>query len=1130
VRVLHLIPRRVRALLLTTTAGLVAASVAIAAPAAASGAAPVANDDGIVVAEGGTATTLAGVPLASVLANDTDPEDDPLVAVLTSLPDHGTLTLNPDGTFRYDHDGGEVRTDSFAYRASDGTSLSPAAVVTVTVTPVNDAPVALDDAYTVPEHTVLTVTAANRITLNDTDAESDALTVLLVTSPDSGNLTLNANGTFTYTPLAEYAGPVTFTYQSSDGFALSNVATVTITVTPVNDAPVAVADSIRVNEGGTATTLTNGATSVLANDTDPENGVLTAQRVSNPARGVLSLQSDGTFTYTHDGGETTTDSFTYRVSDGDSSSNTVTVTITIDPVNDAPVAVADSIEVGENGSATALVGGATSVLANDTDAENAPLSAVVTRNPAHGSLTLNANGTFRYTPTADYSGSDSFAYRASDGNAQSAPAEVSITVTPGNAAPVATADALSVAEGGTATTLTGGATSLLANDIDADGDTLTAQLVGDVTRGTLTLNANGTFTYVHDGSETTSDSFTYRVSDGDRSSNPVTVTITVTPVNDAPVAVGDSMTVAEGGTAATLSGAVTSVLDNDTDAEEQSLTAVLVTGPSRGTLTLNPDGTFRYTHDGGETTTDSFTYRASDGNRSSNTVTVTITVTPVDDAPVAVPDAYTVAEDATLTVAAPGVRGNDTDAEGAVLTTALVSDVAHGRLVLNSDGSFAYTPDAGYSGPDAFTYRVSDGSLSSVPATVALTVTAVNDAPVAVADAMSVAEGGTATTLVGGATSVLANDTDADDDPLTAAVVAGPAHGTLTLDEDGTFSYVHDGSETTSDSFTYRASDGTTTSATTTVALTITPVNDAPVAAADAYTTTAGTTLTVTAAARVTLNDTDAEGDALTAVLVTEPAHGALTLRPDGTFTYTPATGYAGSDSFTYRAHDGSAGSTPVTVTLAVTARNDAPSISGLSDQVVQDGGRLGSIAFTVDDDVTPAADLRVRAVSDDTRLVPRSALTVSGTGAERRLGLELPAGRWGTAEITVTVADATGARTSASFTLTVLRGRPCTIQGTPGDDVLVGTPGRDVICAGAGDDIIRGLGGNDVLRGGAGDDRILGGAGHDVLAGRGGHDVLMGGAGYDRLLGGPGRDRLVGGPGRDRIAGGPGSDSVGRR
>ncbi|HKO58082.1 MAG TPA: Ig-like domain-containing protein, partial [Thermoanaerobaculia bacterium] len=175
-----------------------------------------------------------------------------------------------------------------------------------------------------------------------------------------------------------------------------------------------------------------------------------------------------------------------------------------------------------------------------------------------------------------------------------------------NDPPVAVNDAYTVAEGGT---LNVAAPGVLANDSDPDGDPITAILVSGPAHGSVTLNANGSFTYIHDGSETTSDSFTYKANDGSLDSNVATVTIAVTPVNDPPVAHNDAYMVAEGGT---LNVAAPGVLANDTD-PDSSLTASVVTGPVHGSLVLNPNGSFTYIHDGSETTADSFTYQASDG-------------------------------------------------------------------------------------------------------------------------------------------------------------------------------------------------------------------------------------------------------------------------------------------------------------------------------------------------------------------------------------------------------------------------------------------------------------------------------------------------------------------------------------
>jgi len=310
----------------------------------------------------------------------------------------------------------------------------------------------------------------------------------------------------------------------------------------------------------------------------------------------------------------------------------------------------------------------------------------------------------------------------------------------------------------------------------------------------------------------------------------------------------------------------------------------------------------------------------------SNVATVAITVNPVNDPPVAADDAYSVDEDEVLTVAVPGVLANDTDPEGDPLTAVLVSDVSKGTLVLSSTGSFEYTPDPDFNGADSFTYKANDGAADSNIATVTITVNPVNDAPVAGDDAYSVDEDEVLTVAVPG---VLGNDTDPDGDALTAILVSGPSNGTLTLNADGSFVYTPDADSSGTDGFTYKANDGAADSNIATVTITVNPVNDAPVAVDDAYAAAQNATLPV-AAPGVLANDTDPDGDALTAILVSGASNGTLTLNADGSLVYTPDADFNGTDSFTYKANDGALDSNVATVTISVEADAAPPEILNL--------------------------------------------------------------------------------------------------------------------------------------------------------------------------------------------------------
>src|SRR5262249_55418843 len=211
------------------------------------------------------------------------------------------------------------------------------------------------------------------------------------------------------------------------------------------------------------------------------------------------------------------------------------------------------------------------------------------------------------------------------------------------------------------------------------------------------------------------------------------------------------------------------------DVDGGSLTAAVVAGPANGTLALNKDGTFTYTPNANFSGTDSFTYKANDSLADSNVATVTISVGAGNQAPVATDDAFATKEDV---VVAGAVLGNDSDAARDNPTAALIDGPDNGTLVLNADGSFTYTPDADFSGMDEFTYQASDGILDSNIATVVITVTPVNDPPLAGDDSATTAED---TPVV---IDVLKNDTDADGDTLTVTSATAQT-GTVTINPDG---------------------------------------------------------------------------------------------------------------------------------------------------------------------------------------------------------------------------------------------------------------------------------------------------------------------------------------------------------
>jgi hypothetical protein len=349
--------------------------------------------------------------------------------------------------------------------------------------------------------------------------------------------------------------------------------------------------------------------------------------------------------------------------------------------------------------------------------------------------------------------------------------------------------------------------------------------------------------------------------------------------------------------------------DSDPDGAIVAATLTIVTGPTNGTITINTTtGEIVYTPNLNFNGVETLVYLICDNDNDCSTATVTITVTPVNDPPVAVDDAATTGEDTPVTIS---VLLNDFDVDGDPLTLISTTTPAGGIIVVNLDSSLTYTPNPDFSGVDTFTYQISD-SLATATATVTITVTPVNDPPIAVDDEATNAED--TSQLI----DVLANDINTDGpNPLTIIATSQPANGTVVI-EPPRIRYTPNPNFDEVDTFTYTITDGLLT-ATATVTVTIIPINDAPVAVDDSYSTSVDTPLVVLAPG-VLGNDTDVEGSGLTVVLGTiiNPANGSLIPFADGSLTYTPNPGFTGVDTFSYQVTDGAATSNFATVTISV--------------------------------------------------------------------------------------------------------------------------------------------------------------------------------------------------------------------
>ncbi|MDC0642985.1 Ig-like domain-containing protein [Flavobacteriaceae bacterium] len=929
---------------------------------------PVANPESISVAEGGTATTTTAGD-NSLLDNDTDADSmDTITTNVVSMPfNYDTFRVNSTtGTFTYIHNGSETTTDSFSYRVLDGNGGSSQIVTTnITISPVNDCPSVVDP---VPDFIAQE---------DDPDDIIDLTNRFLDPENNTLNITVNNANTAllteTYNPVTQeitldyiddQVGTATITINIDDNNGCTSTQDVfVVTVVPQNDAPVGVADTIAVDEGATATTTTAGATSVLANDTDMENDVLDAALLTPPLNhnGMFSLAQNGTFTYEHDGSETTTDSFTYTLSDG-VNSLTVTVTINISPQNDCPRVISPiaSIIVDEDADDTT---DDLSLRFTDDDIRPFPNSLSFSVSPTNNDLavlSINGAGLLTIDYKDNQTGTVTITVSAND-NVDCIVNDVFLlTVDPLNDAPVGVADTITVDEAGTATQTTGGDRSVLTNDTDIDNvnSDLTASIVSIPSFGTLTMQNSGTFIYVHDGSETTTDSFVYKPNDGNIDGNDVTVNITINPINDCPEFGPD------------LGGEITAFdwnEDNDS-AGIYNLGSRLV-DPDSSPLTYTVTWTNSSVYGINQISTGNFDFVPVSNAFGSSVATITVddmegcvlettfTVNvysvndcPTVDNPIADISVNEDADDYWI-----DIRNTFSDIESSTLNFSAMS--TNNSLIATSFTATSLIIDFldNQNGSTNVVLTVTDGDPScTVDDVFSLTIASVNDLPLTVTEEISVVSGGTVSSLNDGiTTSLLANDIDADGNPLTANLITPPINGTLTLQTNGTFVYTHNGSSTSTDTFYYAANDGYNNGNTVSVTIYI---NNPPVAVADTIAVLESGTATKTTDGQSSLlwNDTDADASdvaSLTAVKITDPSHGSLTLNSDGTFTYVHNGDDQSSDSFTYSADDGKIVSSPITVSIAVTGTNDTP--VAYDDTIIVP---LGGTATTLDNGYTSFA------------------------------------------------------------------------------------------------------------------------------------------------------------------------------
>ncbi|MBA4276244.1 Ig-like domain-containing protein [Flavobacterium sp.] len=678
------------------------------------------------------------------------------------------------------------------------------------------------------------------------------------------------------------------------------------------------------------------------------NGVVLTpgiDQVIEVSNGTVKITSDGTITFSPalNFNSATPISIPYVISDSNAATATANELITLTSVNDAPIVDNDVNATAED---TQTVGGD---LTDEGDSDPDGTALIVTTTPvsgpSNGSIVINPDGTYVYTPNLNFNGVDVITVEICDSGTplpkRCVNQTLTITVTPVNDAPIVDNDVNATAED----TPTVGGDLTDAGDSDPDGTALvvTTTPVSGPSNGSIVINPDGTYVYTPNLNFNGTDVITVEVCDQGlplpKACVNQTLTITVVPINDAPIVDNDVNTTTED--TPTVGGDLTDDGDSDPDGSELIVTTTPVSGPSNGSIVINADGTYVYTPNLDFNGTDVITVEVCDSGtplpKRCVNQTLTITVTPVNDAPIVDDDVNTTTED-TPTVGGDLTDDGDSDADGAalVVTTTPVSGPSNGKIVINPDGTYVYTPNPNFNGIDVITVEVCDSGTPlpkmCVNQTLTITVTPVNDAPVVDNDVNTTTED--KPTVGGDLTDAGDSDPDGTALVVTTTPVSGPSNGSIVINADGTYVYTPNPNFNGVDVIIVEVCDSGTPlpkmCVNQTLTITVTPVNDPPVANNDSATTLSDTNVIITVAG----NDTDIDGTINPATIDLNPSlagqqttmtvagEGTYTVNANGTVTFDPLPSFSGTTTpVNYIIQDNQGGvSNAATITVVVGA------------------------------------------------------------------------------------------------------------------------------------------------------------------------------------------------------------------
>jgi len=836
------------------------------------------------------------VATSTLTSNDFSAHGKPLTVTAVSQGQNGSVILEGDNiTFvRNEH---FIELGNFFYTVSDGNSTDTAQVIVTGIEISHQAPVIHDDMITIFSNAPQTITI-DQLLSNDENANRLKLTT--VQDAYLGEVVINGNS-IVFTPSTQLNcinNKAEFSYSVINEEGISATAQVVLTANPMP--PLAQPDEIAVKNNAQ---LLIDAPSLLGNDSDSYQQDLTIVAIGDAIGGSIELQADQTIIFTPNDEFTTTQlgGFSYTVSNGCESATTM---VTVRNENIPPVAQDDNIVVNHT-KPTEI--DKVLLLNNDSDGNNDTLHISAVSNPISGTVQLLDNGNILFTPSAEFidTGIGGFMVTVTDGHSGVSMAMVSLT--PDNRPPIATSDSFDIITNAP-TIIT--SEKLLVNDTDSDGDSLTIIKVNQSIAGNAELLDNGQiqFTPSDDFIITRTGGFTYTISDGQ---NTNTAVVSLSYENLPPNAIDDNFDIAVD--AATLI-TVESLLSNDTDPQNESLTLIEVNQAVNGSVELLDTHHIQFTPSDDFTTTSSgsFSYTVADSFNNQSTAIVTLTA--INNPPIANDDEIVVTDTIPIQLNATDLLTNDTDFEQDTLNIIKVSNAMNGEVVLNADQTITFTPNVTFeqAGIASFVYVITDDSGGEAMATV----TFILDKPQIISatnDVVTVPNADTAITIP--STQLLANDIgeNLSITSFSRNVVNGSVE--LTAEGDVLFTPKAQFAIDRAGAFSYVISDGEQT-AIGLVSLRI-GTNISPDGKDDTITIMPDAVSVAISYDTLLSNDFDIDGDSLTIIATKAAENGFITTSTDEIIFFPDANfSTIGQGSFEYIVADGKGGMDTVTVNI----------------------------------------------------------------------------------------------------------------------------------------------------------------------------------------------------------------------